>query len=76
MSKDIKEAASRKASSATFLQTLSAVLWSFFGVRKGKSHSEDMQKLNPVHVIIVGLLAAAAFVVGLLVIVNLVVGSA
>lgn len=76
MSKDIKEAASRKANSATFLQTLSAVLWSFFGVRKGKSHSEDMQKLNPVHVIIVGLLAAAAFVVGLLVIVNLVVGSA
>ncbi len=76
MSKDIKEAASRKASTATFLQTLSAVLWSFFGVRKGKNHSEDMQKLNPVHVIVVGLLAAAAFVLGLLALVNYVVGSA
>jgi hypothetical protein len=76
MSKDIKEAASRKASAATFLQTLSAVLWSFFGVRKGKNHSEDMQKLNPVHVIIVGLLAAAAFVIGLLMLVNFVVTSA
>ncbi|VWX32627.1 DUF2970 domain-containing protein [Limnobacter sp. 130] len=76
MSEDIKEAASRKASKATFLQTLSAVLWSFFGVRKGKSHSEDMQKLNPVHVIIVGLLAAAGFVIGLLVLVNFVVSSA
>ncbi len=76
MSDDIKEAVARKASKATFLQTLSAVLWSFFGVRKGKSHADDMQKLNPVHVIIVGLLAAAAFVAGLLVLVNLVVGSA
>ncbi|BET24694.1 DUF2970 family protein [Limnobacter thiooxidans] len=76
MSEDIKEAASRKASKATFLQTLSAVLWSFFGVRKGSNHSEDMQKLNPVHVIIVGLLAAAGFVFGLLLLVNYVVGSA
>jgi hypothetical protein len=76
MSEDIKEAVSRKASTATFLQTLSAVLWSFFGVRKGKNHSEDMQKLNPVHVIVVGLLAAAAFVLGLLALVNYVVGSA
>lgn len=76
MSKDIKEAASRKASTATFLQTLAAVLWSFFGVRKGKNHSEDMQKLNPVHVIVVGLLAAAGFVIGLLVLVNFVVSSA
>ena len=76
MSKDIKVAAARKASKATFLQTLSAVLWSFFGVRKGSNHSEDMQKLNPVHVIIVGLLAAAGFVFGLLLLVNYVVGSA
>lgn len=76
MSKDIKEAASRKASKATFLQTLSAVLWSFFGVRKGANHSEDMQKLNPVHVIIVGVLAAVAFVLGLLTLVSFVVGSA
>ena len=76
MSEDIKEAASRKANKATFLQTLSAVLWSFFGVRRGKNHSEDMEKLNPVHVIIVGLLAAAAFVLGLLTLVNYVVGSA
>lgn len=76
MSEDIKEAASRKASKATFLQTLSAVLWSFFGVRKGKNHAEDMQKLNPIHVIVVGVLAAAGFVAGLLVLVNFVVGSA
>ncbi len=76
MSKDIKEAASRKGTQATFLQTLSAVLWSFFGVRKAKDYADDMQRLNPVHVIVVGILVAAAFVIGLLIIVNLVVGSA
>lgn len=76
MSEDIKQAASRKANKAVFLQTLSAVLWSFFGVRKSKSHSEDMQNLNPIHVIVVGLLAAAVFVLGLLALVNYVVGSA
>lgn len=62
-----------KVEKATFLQTLNAVLWSFFGVRKGKRHTEDMQRLNPVHVIIVGLLAALAFVVILILIVNQVV---
>lgn len=76
MSKDIKEAASRKGTQATFLQTLSAVLWSFFGVRKAKDYADDMQRLNPVHVIVVGVLVAVAFVLGLLAIVNLVVGSA
>lgn len=73
MTQDIKEAVKRKGDKATFLQTLSAVLWSFFGVRKGENHSADMEKLNPIHVAIVGVLAAAAFVIGLIVIVNLVV---
>lgn len=75
MTDDIKAATQRKASKATFLQTLSAVLWSFFGVRKGKNHHEDMEKLNPVHVIIVGILLAAVFVIGLLTLVNWVVAQ-
>lgn len=64
----------QKKGEATFLETLSAVLWSFFGVRKGKKHTEDMQRLNPVHVVIVGILAALVFVVVLIVIVNQIVG--
>ncbi|HEY1057196.1 MAG TPA: DUF2970 domain-containing protein [Limnobacter sp.] len=76
MSDDIKQAVSRKADKATLLQTLSAVLWSFFGVRKGKSHAEDMQKLNPVHVILVGIGAAAMFVIGLVMLVKWVVATA
>ena len=76
MSDDLRKAASRKSNKATFVQTLFAVLWSFFGVRKSASHNADMEKLNPIHVIIVGILAALLFVGGLLVIVQIVIRSA
>ena len=58
---------------ARFLSTMRAVLWSFFGVRRKADYEKDAAELNPVHVIITGLLAAALFVIVLLVIVNLVV---
>jgi hypothetical protein len=48
--------------SATLGQTAKAVLWSFFGVRKRSSYEQDAQNLNPVHVIIMAILAAAAFI--------------
>ena len=58
---------------ARFMSTMRAVLWSFFGVRRKSDYEKDAAELNPVHVIITGLLAAALFVIVLLVIVNLVV---
>lgn len=73
MTEELKNAMRRKADKSTFLQTVSAVLWSFFGVRKGANHTADMEKLNPVHVIVVGLLAAALFVVTLVLVVHWVV---
>jgi len=69
---DLKEAVGRKAS---LRQTISAVAWSFFGVRRGKDHEDDMAKLNPVHVIIAGLLGAALFVLMLVLLVRWVIGS-
>ena len=54
---------------------MKAVFWSFFGVRKGRDHDRDMAQLNPVHVIIAGLLATALFIFVLLMIVRAVVGS-
>lgn len=68
---DLKEATKRRAS---FAQTMKAVFWSFFGVRKGRDHDRDMAQLNPVHVIVAGILAAVIFVVVLLLIVRAVVG--
>ena len=47
---------------ATFGQTAAAVLWSFFGVRKRADYEQDAQTLNPVHVIIMGIFGAAAFI--------------
>lgn len=56
-----------------FAQTVRAVLWSFFGVRRKSEYEKDAAQLNPVYVIISGIAAAALFVIALIVIVNLVV---
>lgn len=72
MSQDLKQAAQRKGS---FWQTVKAVGWSFFGVRKASGYEEDISKINPVHVIVAGLLAAVLFVLGLVVLVKWVVAS-
>jgi len=69
---DLKDAVGRKAS---FAQTISAVAWSFFGVRRGKDHENDMAKLNPVHVLIAGVLGAALLVLMLVLLVRWVIGS-
>lgn len=47
---------------ASFKRTLLAVLWSFFGVRKSKDLERDANELNPLHVVIVGVIVAAVFV--------------
>ncbi|RZA34611.1 MAG: DUF2970 domain-containing protein [Lysobacteraceae bacterium] len=49
-----------------FLATMKAVFWSFFGVRKRRDYEQDAASLNPVHVIIAGLIGAAIFI-GLLI---------
>jgi hypothetical protein len=57
---------------ASFGQTAAAVLWSFFGVRKRADYEQDAQTLNPVHVIIMGIAGAAAFIGILLVLIKFV----
>jgi hypothetical protein len=47
---------------ASFLATMKAVFWSFFGVRKRRDYEQDAANLNPVHVIIAGLIGAALFI--------------
>jgi sorbitol-specific phosphotransferase system component IIBC len=57
------------------LQTFKAVAWSFFGVRRSADHERDGQKLNPVHVVVAGVLSAALFVGAVAVLVRWVVSS-
>lgn len=73
MNDELKQAAQRKAS---FGATMKAVFWSIFGVRKRKDYESDAARLNPVHVIIAGILGAVIFVAVLVSIVKLVVRSA
>jgi hypothetical protein len=69
---ELRDASRRKAS---FLQTMRAVAWSFFGIRKGSEYRKDVSELNPVHVVIAGIAAAGVFVVALVVLVNWVIAS-
>lgn len=56
-------------------RTVRAVAWSFFGVRKARDLERDVSELNPLHVVVVGLVVAALFVVALVVLVNWVIAS-
>ena len=69
---DLREAANRPGS---LLQTLRAVAWSFLGIRRSDGYAQDVGKLNPVHVIVAGVLGAALFVLVLALLVRWVVGS-
>ena len=60
------------APQAGLLETARAVLWSFFGVRGRHAHERDLARLNPVYVILMGLVLAAAFVLGLIMLVKIV----
>jgi hypothetical protein len=68
----LREATQRKGS---FFQTLRAVAWSFFGVRKSKDYEQDVSRLNPVHVVIAGVMGALLFVLALVMLVQWVIGS-
>jgi Protein of unknown function (DUF2970) len=59
----------------SFGQTLRAVAWSFFGIRRSADYERDVQRLNPVHVVVAGVLGAIVFVGLLVVLVRWVVGS-
>lgn len=59
----------------SLLQTAGAVFWSFFGVRRSADHAQDVAKLNPVHVVIAGIVGAALFIAVLVLLVRWVIGS-
>ena len=56
--------------SASLRRVAQAVFWSFFGVRKGKDMQQDAVTLKPLHLVIVGVLSALAFVLALLALVT------
>ncbi|MEN9618327.1 MAG: hypothetical protein RL406_564 [Pseudomonadota bacterium] len=59
----------------SLMRSVKAVAWSFLGIRKSSEFQEDIDKITPLHVLGVGLVAGLLFVVGLIVLVNLVVAK-
>ena len=56
---ELNPAGKRKAS---FGATMKAVFWSFLGIRKRSDYEKDSASLNPVHVIIAGLIGVMLFI--------------
>jgi hypothetical protein len=69
---ELKKASERKAS---FGATMKAVFWSFFGIRKRSDYEHDSANLNPVHVIIAGLIGVALFIGVLILLVRIAVAQ-
>jgi len=61
------------APASNFLRSFKVVAWSFIGIRKRNEFHADTSSVKPVHVIVVGVVLAILFVLGLIVVINLVV---
>jgi hypothetical protein len=59
----------------SLLRTIQAVLWSFVGLRKNSEYQQDIETLNPFHIIGVAIGLALLFVLGLIALVNWVVAQ-
>ena len=73
MDDDFRDLTRRELS---FFQTLKAIAWGFFGVRRGRDHEQDIAKINPVYLIIAALIATVVFVVGLIMVARWFIGQA
>jgi Protein of unknown function (DUF2970) len=58
---------------SSLLHTAKAVAWSFVGIRKNSEYQKDLASLNPLHIIIVALVAVLLLVVGMIALVHWVV---
>lgn len=74
--KDLKQDSQQgKQQKPTFLATMKAIFWSFFGIRKRSDYEQDAAQLNPAHVIVAGIIGALIFIGTLLLIIKIVVAK-
>ena len=59
----------------SLMRSVKAVAWSFLGIRKSSEFQEDIDKITPLHVLGVGLVAVFLFVISLIFMVSLVVAK-
>jgi Protein of unknown function (DUF2970) len=63
------------ARKGSLLQTARAVAWSFLGIRRRADYAKDVAELNPIHVVVAGIIGAALFVAALVLLVRWVIAS-
>ncbi len=59
----------------SLLSSMKLVAWSMLGIRSRKGYQEDLSKVNPVHVLLVGFVAVLLLVVSLIALVQWVVAK-
>jgi len=59
----------------SIFHTAKAVMWSFVGLRSRGGYEQDVAQLNPVHILITGLVGVFVFVGGLILVATWVVGK-
>ncbi len=62
-------------SAQSFWRSVKLVAWSFLGIRSRSGYEEDLAKVNPMHVVAVGLVGGLVLVVGLIGLATWVVGK-
>jgi len=60
---------------SSFWRSVKLVAWSFLGIRSRAGYEEDLAKVNPMHVVAVGLMGGLLLVVGLIALATWVVGK-
>ena len=59
----------------SIFRTVKAVMWSFVGLRARGDYERDVAQLNPVHIVVVGLVGVFIFVGSLILLATWVVGK-
>ncbi len=60
---------------SSWSHSVKLVAWSFLGIRSRAGYQEDLAKVNPMHVLAVGLVAALVLVLGLILLATWVAGK-
>lgn len=59
----------------SIFRTIKAVMWSFVGLRARGDYEQDVAQLNPVHIVVVGLVGIFVFVGSLIMLATWVVAK-
>ncbi|MES2236315.1 MAG: DUF2970 domain-containing protein [Rugosibacter sp.] len=64
-----------KTSKAGFFTVVGAVFWSFLGIRRRQDYESDAASISLKQVVIAGIIGGIIFVVGVVVLVNVIVAN-